>query len=84
MMIEVPKRIAENIDQFTGRAWLLPKLLEWCDERKKGRIFLLMGSPCTGKSMILAWLVGSGPEPDADLGTVRKEGVVIGARIDKL
>jgi hypothetical protein len=42
MKIELPRRVAENIDQFAGRACLLPKLLEWrhgSDER----IFSLMG-----------------------------------------
>jgi hypothetical protein len=63
MMIEIPKRVAENIEQFTGRAWLLPKLLEWWDKRKDERIFLLTGGPGTGKSMILTWLAGFGPEP---------------------
>jgi hypothetical protein len=60
--VELPKRIAENIDRFTGRVWLLPRLLEWWD-RGDERIFLLTGDPGTGKSMILAWLAGYGPEP---------------------
>ena len=59
-MIEIPKRVAESVDQFTGRAWLLPKLLEWWDKRKDERIFLLTGGPGTGKSMILAWLACAG------------------------
>jgi hypothetical protein len=60
--VELPKRVAENINQFTGRAWLLPKLLEWWDNTEE-RLFLLTGGPGTGKSMVLAWLAGSGPEP---------------------
>jgi hypothetical protein len=60
--IELPRRVAESIDQFTGRTWLLPKLLEWWDQSDE-RLFLLTGSPGTGKSMILAWLAGFGPEP---------------------
>ena len=51
----LPKRVAENVGQFTGRAWLLPKILEWWDEGDE-RLFLLTGGPGTGKSMILAWL----------------------------
>jgi hypothetical protein len=67
MTIDLPKRVAENIEQFTGRTWLLPKLLEWWDKRKDERIFLLTGGPGTGKSMILAWLAGFGPEPQGKL-----------------
>src|SRR5262245_33997902 len=61
-MIELPKRVAENMERFTGRAWLLPKLLRWWEESGE-RIFLLTGGPGTGKSMILGWLAGFGPEP---------------------
>src|SRR5215475_10175839 len=67
MTIELPRRVAENMDRFTGRAWLLPKLLEWWDRRKDERIFVLTGGPGTGKSMILAWLAGFGPEPQEEL-----------------
>jgi hypothetical protein len=59
----LPKRVAENVGQFTGRAWLLPKILEWWDEGDE-RLFLLTGGPGTGKSMILAWLAGFGPDPE--------------------
>src|SRR5262245_45668072 len=65
-MAEIPKRIAENIDRFTGRTWLLPKLLDWWDNSEE-RIFLLSGGPGTGKSMILAWLAGFGTEPQEAL-----------------
>ncbi|MDD5266652.1 MAG: hypothetical protein PHO08_05935 [Methylococcales bacterium] len=61
-MINFPKRIAENICGFTGRAWLLPKLLDWW-EQDDVRLFLLTGDPGTGKSMILGWLAGFGPVP---------------------
>jgi hypothetical protein len=58
----LPRRVAENIDHFTGRAWLLPKLLEWWDQSNE-RLFLLTGGPGTGKSMLVAWLAGFGPPP---------------------
>jgi hypothetical protein len=61
-MIEIPKHIAANIERFTRRVWLLPKLLEWW-EKSQERLFLLTGGPGTGKTMILAWLAGFGPEP---------------------
>ena len=63
MTIDLPKRVAGNIDRFTGRTWLLPELLGWWD-RGDQRLFLLSGGPGTGKSMVLAWLAGFGPEPE--------------------
>ena len=63
MSINLPPTIARNIDQFTGRAWLLPRVLEWY-ERNDERILLITGGPGTGKSMIMAWLAGRGPWPE--------------------
>jgi hypothetical protein len=51
----LPKPIAENIEHFTGRTWLLPTLLEWL-EKSDERMFILSGEPGTGKSMNIAWL----------------------------
>lgn len=62
MAIDLPKRVDENIDRFNGRAWLLPHLLNWWDKGDE-RLFLLTGGPGTGKSMVMAWLAGFGPEP---------------------
>jgi hypothetical protein len=62
MPIKLPTRVAENIDRFTGRAWLLPRILEWLD-RGDERVLVITGGPGTGKSMILAWLAGFGPAP---------------------
>ncbi len=63
MKIEIPKRVAENVGEFTGRVWLLPKLLTWWDDSHE-RVCLLTGGPGTGKSMVLAWLGGYGPLPE--------------------
>src|SRR5262245_11598206 len=62
-MTDLPKRIAEKVDGFTGREWLLPKLLEWWEQDTE-RLFLLTGGPGAGKSMIVAWLSGHGPLPE--------------------
>jgi hypothetical protein len=62
LKVELPRKVAENIGQFSGRVWLLPKLLEWW-KRGDERLFLLTAGPGTGKSMLLAWLAGFGPEP---------------------
>lgn len=59
---DLPKTIAENIEYFAGRTWLLPTLLEWFGESSQ-RMFILTGGPGTGKSMIMAWLAGHGPTP---------------------
>ena len=37
-------RIAENVDRFTGRAWLLPEVLTWFEEAPDQRLFLITGS----------------------------------------
>jgi hypothetical protein len=63
MVIQLPKRVAENIGLFSGRTWLLPKLLEWWEQSHE-RIFLLTGGPGTGKTMVVAWLAGFGSEPE--------------------
>jgi tetratricopeptide (TPR) repeat protein len=65
--IELPKRIAENIDQFIGRTWLLSQLLEWIEDHTDERVFLITGEPGTGKSMLLAWLAGFGPGPQEEI-----------------
>ena len=66
MQSELPIRVAENVDRFTGRAWLLPKVLKWLDDGQQ-RFFLVTGDPGTGKSMLLAWLAGFG-RPLEDVG----------------
>ena len=63
MSLKLAPSIQEKIDQFTGRTWLLPKVLDWYEESQE-RVLLITGGPGTGKSMILAWLAGHGPPPD--------------------
>ncbi|MGH8069037.1 MAG: hypothetical protein ACRERE_28140, partial [Candidatus Entotheonellia bacterium] len=58
----LPRLVAESIDQFTGRTWLLQPLLDWF-ERSSERLFILTGKPGTGKSALIAWLGGAGPLP---------------------
>jgi hypothetical protein len=63
MSYTLPEQISRYIDQFTGRAWLLSRILNWY-ENSTERMLLLTGDPGTGKSMVAAWLAGSGPPPD--------------------
>jgi hypothetical protein len=63
MELELPRRVSENIERFTGRTWVLGPVVEWL--KGSDRIFILTGDPGTGKSMITAWLAGMGPIPSA-------------------
>ena len=54
IIVELPDRIKENIQYFTGRTGLIPPILEWLATDK--RIFMVTGDPDTGKSMLAAWL----------------------------
>src|SRR5262245_7130197 len=62
MPIDLPQRISEHIASFTGRSWVLPKVLAWLNESNE-RVFLITGLPGAGKSMLTAWLAGFGPAP---------------------
>src|SRR5262245_45220776 len=62
-MLDLPQLVVRNIERFTGRTWLLPKVLDWWGQSDE-RLFLLAGGPGTGKSMIVAWLAGQGPLPE--------------------
>lgn len=62
MIPELPKMVATNIENFTGRTWLLPYILKWLDQ-SNDRMFILQGKPGSGKSTIIAWLAGAGPSP---------------------
>jgi WD40 repeat protein len=63
VQINLSNQLADGVAQFTGRTWLLPKLLAWWNQETE-RMLLLTGAPGTGKSMIAAWLAGHGPIPD--------------------
>src|SRR5262245_15844699 len=74
MMAEFPEHVRDGIDQFTGRAWLLPHLLAWLG-RPSERMFLITGTPGTGKSSLIAWLAGGGPSPEGDEARRRLEAI---------
>ncbi|MEP7199271.1 MAG: hypothetical protein ABI874_05580 [Chloroflexota bacterium] len=65
MIPDLPRTVAERIAHFSGRTWLLPKIVEWFTTSDK-RTLLVTGGPGTGKSMVLAWLAGAGPLPADD------------------
>jgi hypothetical protein len=63
MFYPLPTKIEHYIGEFAGRAWLLPQILDWY-ENSSERFLLLTGDPGAGKSMVAAWLAGSGPLPE--------------------
>ena len=63
MTLQLPLLVAANIEQFTGRTWVLPQMLDWYRQSNE-RILLLTGGPGSGKSVVMAWLAGYGPDPD--------------------
>jgi len=62
MLPSLSKPVQANLQHFTGRTWLLPRVLDWLQCTNE-RLFLLTGNPGTGKSMVAAWLAGAGPLP---------------------
>ncbi len=53
MILNLPKRIADNIQNFTGRTWLLDLVIDWL-EKTEERFFVLTGDMGAGKSMVAA------------------------------
>lgn len=72
MVIQLPERVAKNIDKFSGREWLIAEVNNWWFERSNTRYLLLTGGPGTGKSMITAWLMGYGPEPNSAVARAQR------------
>jgi hypothetical protein len=62
MCVELPARVADNIEHLVGRDWLLKPLEDWWNRRDQ-RLLVIVGKPGAGKSMVLGWLAGFGPEP---------------------
>jgi hypothetical protein len=62
MFVELPEKLKAFINDFTGRAWILPEIDKWLN-RSDERCFLVLGKPGSGKSMLSAWLTGFGPLP---------------------
>jgi WD40 repeat protein len=57
----LPQTIAAAVEQFSGRRWMLPTVINWWEKEPDHRLLLIIGGPGTGKSTILAWLSGRGP-----------------------
>ena len=62
MNFSMPPFIAESIDQFVGRTWILPRIIDWLEQTEE-RVLLITGQPGAGKSMLIAWLADQGPPP---------------------
>ena len=50
MTFKLHSAVEKNIQHFTGRDWLLPRLLKWL-EKTDERMFILTGKPGTGKAV---------------------------------
>ena len=62
MVLQLPETIAETARDFTGRTWILPRIVDWLDQTQN-RILLIVGAPGSGKSMVAAWIGGAGSPP---------------------
>lgn len=58
------ERVITSINEFTGRRWLLPEIIDWL--KSDELFFVLTGLPGTGKSSIAAWLAGFGNCENSD------------------
>jgi hypothetical protein len=64
MVLDFAPLIEERTRQFTGRNWVFKAIGEWLGDQTGSRVFLLTGSPGTGKTAIAARVV------QMQLGTV--------------
>ncbi|RPI25801.1 MAG: hypothetical protein EHM61_13425 [Acidobacteria bacterium] len=80
MIPQVPEKVAQNIHEFTGRRWILPRILDWLENTDE-RLLLIVGKPGSGKSMVSAWLAGLGPVPSnpADAEMLARLRTAVGA-----
>ena len=57
--IEFSAEIAQYVQRFYGRDWLLDRLEQWLRDPKSGRIFWIIGKPGSGKSAFSAYVCQS-------------------------
>src|SRR5438105_4258969 len=58
----IPPEISQRVQGFTGRVWALDEVLSWLDHQAE-RFMLITGEPGSGKTALLAWLIGVGHLP---------------------
>jgi len=58
----IPPDISQRVQGFTGRVWALDEVLSWLDHEAE-RFMLITGEPGSGKTALLAWLIGAGHFP---------------------
>lgn len=61
-MLAIPQKAERRVAAFVGRRAALRRVAELVDGAD--RRLLLTGDPGAGKSSLLAWLAGAGPDPD--------------------
>src|SRR5271165_2643972 len=56
----LPKHLANQVADFTGRQWVLGKVADWVSDCNALRVLLIIGEPGCGKTALAAWLAGFG------------------------
>jgi hypothetical protein len=67
-----PKHLADRVNDFSGRQWVVDTVAEWLRDTSAPRVLLITGEPGCGKTALAAWLAApNGALPTGRLRDVR-------------